>query len=163
MPEQEELRRSPEVRSPDAEAPEVAPAVAPEVAAGVRGAVAPEAATPEVSASAAAEQAAAESAEERMLREVSEILVEDLREVYEKLPADRQRELDESGDELVRGIARAAQAGRLTLTAIHEPILEWLQQLKRDVTPEFIMQTAKRSYERLATYFGLHPVERHAA
>ncbi len=161
MPEQEELRRSPELKPADAEAPEVAPAVAPEVAAGVLGEVAPVAATPEVGAS-AAEQAAAESAEERLLREVSEILVEDLREVYDKLPADRQRVFDESGDELVREIARQAQAGRLTLTGIHEPVLEWLQQLKRDVTPEFIMQTAKRGYERLVAYFGLHPAERHA-
>ena len=117
MPEQDELRRSPEVPAPRAEAPEVALAEAPEVAAGVRGGVAPVAAAPEVGAPAAAEQAAAESAEERLLREVSEILGEDLREVYEKLPADRQRAFDESGDELVREIARAAQAGRQGLPA----------------------------------------------
>lgn len=163
MPEQDELRRTPEtVEAAGAEAPGVAPVAETEVAQPTP-AEAEIVQLPSASpAETAAAEARAESEEERILREVSEILVEDLREVYEKLPVDRQREFDESGDELVREIVRSAQAGRLTLTGIHEPVLAWLQQLRRDVTPEFMMQTAKRGYERLVAYFGLHPAERHA-
>lgn len=161
MPEQDERRRSLEAEPAGVEAPEAA--AVPEAAAAAPSAaeVVAQPVSPEVGGAAAAEAARVESEEERTLREVGEILAEDLREVYEKLPADRRRKFDETGDELVREIVRAVQTGRLTLTGIHEPVLAWLQQLRRDVTPEFLMQTAKRGYERLVAYFGLHPVDRH--
>lgn len=156
MPELEELRHSPEAEPKGAEVPEVAVAAEAVEVAPAASAPAEIISMPEVSAFAdAAEAARVESEEERLLREVSVILSEDLREVYDKLPADRQREFDESGDVLVRNIIAEAQAHRLTLTGIHEPVLEWLQLLKRDVAPEFLAQTAMRAYGRLVNYFQL--------
>lgn len=156
MPKQEELRRSPEAEPIGAEAPEVGDTPEVEAAGESLVEVAALPPMPEVSAAeTAAEAARAESEEGRLLREVSEILSEDLREVYDKLSTDRQRAFDESGDELVRKIISEAQAHRLTLPGIHGPVLEWLQQLKRDAAPEFLAQTAMRAYGRLVNYFQL--------